>query len=122
MIFLLLKSALLDDMFNSTAVMFILQVQVKQRLCHSLYNFPQCTCAVSVQSGQDVFLVDVCGEREFVDFLSCNDSVLQVHQIHDKLYKVFLDISLISNYTERITFGVQFFLAPLNGDILLLHH
>lgn len=72
----------------------ILQVQTKHRICHSLYSFPHCTCAVSIQSGQDVFLVDVCGEREFIDFLSCNDSVLKIHQIHDKLYKVFLDIVL----------------------------
>lgn len=66
------------------------EVQTKHKQCHPDYNFPHCTCAVSVQSGQDVFIVDLCGDIQFVDFLSCNDSVIQVYKISDKLYKISL--------------------------------
>uniref|UniRef100_A0A8W8NV44 VWFD domain-containing protein n=1 Tax=Magallana gigas TaxID=29159 RepID=A0A8W8NV44_MAGGI len=66
------------------------EVQTRHKQCHPDYNFPYCTCAVSVQSGQDVFLVDLCGDVQFVDFLSCIDSVIQVYKISDKLYKISL--------------------------------
>nr|XP_034320108.1 uncharacterized protein LOC117687527 isoform X18 [Crassostrea gigas] len=66
------------------------EVQTRHKQCHPDYNFPHCTCAVSVQSGQDVFLVDLCGDIQFVDFLSCNDSVIQVYKISDKHYKISL--------------------------------
>lgn len=66
------------------------EVQTRHKQCHPTYNFPQCTCAVSVQSGQDVFLIDVCGDIQFIDFLSCNESVIQVFKMNDKLYKISL--------------------------------
>lgn len=66
------------------------EVQTRHKQCHPDYNFPHCTCAVSVQSGLDVFLVDLCGDVQFVDFLSCNDSVIQVYKRSDKLYKMSL--------------------------------
>ena len=70
-----------------------LQIQTTHRLCYPSYNFPYCTCAVSVQSGQDVFLIDVCHKKSLIDYISCNDSVMQVNKLRDKLYKVYLFIS-----------------------------
>ena len=43
---------------------------------------------MSIQSGQDVFLIDVCREKSFIDYISCNDSVMQVNKLRDKLYEV----------------------------------
>lgn len=77
------RHVLQNDLISS-----LYKVQTRHKQCHPDYNFPYCTCAVSVQSGQDVFLVDLCGDIQFVDFLSCIDSVIQVYKISDKLYKV----------------------------------
>nr|XP_022312815.1 uncharacterized protein LOC111117870 isoform X2 [Crassostrea virginica] len=41
-------------------------------------------------TGQDVFLIDVCREQSFIDYISCNDSVMQVNKLRDKLYKIVL--------------------------------
>nr|XP_022310403.1 uncharacterized protein LOC111115834 isoform X2 [Crassostrea virginica] len=70
--------------------LFNQEIQTTHRLCFPSYNFPYCTCAVSIQSGQDVFLIDVCDEKAFIDYLSCNDSVMQVDKLRDKLYKIVL--------------------------------
>lgn len=67
---------------------FFSQIQTRHKKCHPDYSFPQCTCAVSVQSGQDIHLMDLCGDRKFVGFLSHGDSVIQLFKLSDKLYKV----------------------------------
>ncbi|XP_061167273.1 uncharacterized protein LOC133176126 [Saccostrea echinata] len=66
------------------------EIQTRHEKCHTNYPFPQCTCAVSVQSGNDVFMIDICGNNNFMDFLRCQDNVIEVYKITDKLYKVLL--------------------------------
>lgn len=64
------------------------QIQTRHKKCHPDYSFPHCTCAVSVQSGQDIHLMDLCGDRKIVGFLNRGDSVIQLFKLSDKLYKV----------------------------------
>ncbi|XP_062578161.1 LOW QUALITY PROTEIN: uncharacterized protein LOC134240066 [Saccostrea cucullata] len=66
------------------------EIQTRHEKCHVNYPFPQCTCAVSVQSGNDVFLIDICENNNFMDFLRCQDNVIEVYRITDKNYKVLL--------------------------------
>ncbi|XP_062574323.1 von Willebrand factor D and EGF domain-containing protein-like, partial [Saccostrea cucullata] len=66
------------------------EVQTRHEKCHAKYPFPQCTCAVSIQSGKDVFMIDICENNNFMDFLICQDNVIEVYKITDKNYKVLL--------------------------------
>ncbi|XP_062609644.1 uncharacterized protein LOC134271468 [Saccostrea cucullata] len=72
-----------------------IQVQTRHEKCHDSYPFPQCTCAVSVKSGRDLFMIDVCENNNFVDFLRCQDNVIKVYKEEDKLFKILLPMGTI---------------------------
>lgn len=73
------------------------KVQEKHHLCHEDYLYPQCSCAVAVRSGKDVFIIDVCDSKFKIHFPSCDDQVLKVIKANDKYYKVFLKKKFINS-------------------------
>ncbi|XP_056007282.1 uncharacterized protein LOC125666050 [Ostrea edulis] len=64
------------------------EIQTKHHQCHPDYNFPKCICAVSVQSGMDVFVIDICDNNQLIDFVACADGTLSFYRESDKVYKI----------------------------------
>ena len=66
--------------------MLNVKVQEKTATCT---RHAKCTCAVSVRDGGDVFTINLCGRSKVIDFVSCKDNILDVHELNNKLtYKV----------------------------------
>lgn len=70
------------------------KIQTKHHQCHPDYNFPKCICAVSVQSGMDVFVIDICDNNQLIDFVACADGTLSFYRESDKVYKVCFKLAL----------------------------
>ena len=55
----------------------------------SVPSTAQCTCAVAISAGQDVFMINRCGNTPFFGFTQCGDGgildVVQVSQLHYKV-------------------------------------
>lgn len=58
-------------------------------------------CAVAARSGRDLFIIDVCNGREFIEFPLCDDKSLQVHRESELIYRVheFLHLLLFVAHT-----------------------
>ncbi|XP_062579694.1 von Willebrand factor D and EGF domain-containing protein-like [Saccostrea cucullata] len=61
------------------------KVQVRHGSC---WGIPRCVCAVAARSGRDVFVLDFCSGREFINFPMCEDKSLQVYKDGDFKYRV----------------------------------
>ncbi|XP_061171058.1 von Willebrand factor D and EGF domain-containing protein-like [Saccostrea echinata] len=61
------------------------EVQVRHENC---WGRPRCVCAVAARSGQDVFTIDACYKRQYINFPICNDNSLKVIKETDKSYKI----------------------------------
>lgn len=61
------------------------EAQVRHGSC---WGRPQCVCAVAARSGRDLFIIDVCNGREFIEFPLCDDKSLQVHRESELIYRV----------------------------------
>lgn len=61
------------------------EAQVRHGDC---WGDPRCICAVAARSGRDVFIIDFCHEREFIDFPNCDDQSLQVLRDEDLTYRI----------------------------------
>lgn len=88
---------------------FISQVQVRHSIC---WSTARCVCAVAARSGQDVFTIDVCNQRQFINFPICNENSLKVIKETDKVYKVCLLISISSFSLKKC--------AKIQKDIITL--
>lgn len=81
----LVKSQIILFNFFSLSATKILKAQVRHGSC---WGDPQCICAIAARSGLDVFIIDFCHEREFIDFPRCDDHSLQVLRDEDLTYRV----------------------------------
>lgn len=75
---------------NTTYIMYRNQqhnqeAQVRHGSC---WGDPRCICSVAARSGRDVFIIDFCHEREFIDFPRCDDQSLQVLREADLTYRI----------------------------------
>ncbi|XP_048767376.2 uncharacterized protein LOC125674294 [Ostrea edulis] len=61
------------------------EVQVRHANC---WGSPRCACAVAARSGQDVFTMDFCDSRRYINFPICKDKSLKVIKETDKLFKI----------------------------------
>lgn len=66
-------------------------MQVRHENC---WGRPRCVCAVAARSGQDVFTIDACYRRQYINFPICKENSLKVIKETDKVYKV--DFNLLS--------------------------
>lgn len=62
-----------------------LQLQVRHENC---WGRPRCVCAVAARSGQDVFTINACNSRQYINFPICNENSLEVIKETDKVYMV----------------------------------
>ncbi|XP_065927240.1 von Willebrand factor D and EGF domain-containing protein isoform X2 [Magallana gigas] len=61
------------------------EVQVRHENC---WGRPRCVCAVAARSGQDVFTIDACYRRQYINFPICKENSLKVIKETDKVYKI----------------------------------
>ncbi|XP_060602131.1 uncharacterized protein LOC132755296 isoform X2 [Ruditapes philippinarum] len=70
------------------------EVQIKTQFCgadSSLHSYTSsCTCAAAIQSDGDVFLIDICTEIKRAEFTHRRGNVLNVREVKDTQYEVYL--------------------------------
>ncbi|XP_048750156.2 uncharacterized protein LOC125662024 [Ostrea edulis] len=64
-------------------------IQSKHHPCFPSRTGPWCVCAVAARAGRDVFVIDLCGGNDVINFEFCEDNVLKVTKVNDKHYKVY---------------------------------
>uniref|UniRef100_K1QCJ6 Uncharacterized protein n=1 Tax=Magallana gigas TaxID=29159 RepID=K1QCJ6_MAGGI len=72
-------------MIFSDVVFHDVHVQVRHENC---WGRPRCVCAVAARSGQDVFTIDACYRRQYINFPICKENSLKVIKETDKVYKI----------------------------------
>lgn len=61
------------------------ELQVRHENC---WGRPRCVCALAARSGQDVFTINACNSRQYINFPICNENSLKVIKETDKVYKI----------------------------------
>lgn len=68
----------------------LLKVQESTKFCFG-DSGPVCECGIAVRAGQDVFMLDRCGDVNYLDFPQCGDGgILDVDVANDYQYTVVL--------------------------------
>ncbi|XP_078340873.1 von Willebrand factor D and EGF domain-containing protein-like [Crassostrea virginica] len=85
------------------------ELQVKHGSC---WGTPRCVCALAARAGQDVFTIDLCSGRQYINFPLCNENTLKVIKEHDKIYKIIFPTGT-SVKASLYNYGSQFFYINL---------
>ncbi|XP_053386618.1 von Willebrand factor D and EGF domain-containing protein-like [Mercenaria mercenaria] len=76
-------------------------VQMKTVRCDN--DRANCTCAVSVRAGGDIFLINLCNGMKFIGMTTCNDNLLDIQKYSDLEYQM-LKYFLIPKQMSVLTF------------------
>lgn len=63
------------------------EIHIRQQRC-SADSSGSCACAVAIQGGGDIFLIDTCGTVKRAHFSRCRGSILNVREINSGKYEV----------------------------------
>ena len=97
---------------------FYFKVQVRHENC---WGTPRCVCAAASRAGQDVFTIDVCSGRQYINFPICNEHSLKVIRLSDKIYKVIMLFhSLVANHTSTLLIEFTLVLICLGFFFIIL--
>ncbi|KAK3589907.1 hypothetical protein CHS0354_034920 [Potamilus streckersoni] len=97
------------------------EVQIKTTGCWS--PSATCVCAVSVNAGGDLFVMNLCDKRKFIDFVSCYENIIDVRRPRESpnVYEINMPLGTIVtvSLSPAPTYGstMNVFITPAIKDV-----